>query len=191
MKYRTFIALDVSEGVREGLSQRCRELQEYPGTITWVAPKVLHVTLNYLGEIEASQMAGVQAVVAEAAAQSKPFDFQVRGLAALPPKGRPRVIWANVIERSGELAALQERVTVGLEALGFPREDRSFRPHVTLARVKFTPATKALRADLEAMAKDDVGLVPAGEVIVFTSDLQADGPIHTPVARAPLGPAGG
>ncbi|MEI7835487.1 MAG: RNA 2',3'-cyclic phosphodiesterase, partial [Planctomycetota bacterium] len=182
MSDRTFIAIDVNDGVRGCLNSRCEKLRLHPGEITWVHPKVFHVTLNFLGSIAPSQMSAVQALVAQAAAHAKPFDFQVGGLDAMPIKGRPRVVWANVIEPTGELLALQERLTAGLEGLGFPREDRPFIPHVTLARIKFTTATKAIRSDIESMAKEDFGRVEAREVIVFTSDLQEGGPIHTPVA---------
>ncbi|MCY2932046.1 MAG: RNA 2',3'-cyclic phosphodiesterase [Planctomycetota bacterium] len=191
MSDRTFIAVEVNDGVRGCLNSRCEKLHRHPGAITWVQPRAFHVTLNFLDAIAPARMAEVQAVVAEAAAKARPFDFQVTGLVAMPPKGRPRVIWANVIDPSGELAALQERLCVGLEGIGIPREDRLFIPHVTVARIRFTPATRAVRGDVGSLEKEDFGGVHADQVIVFTSDLQADGPVYTPVAKVALGSKGG
>ena len=62
-----------------------------------------------------------------------------------------------------------------------------YKPHVTLARIKFTSETRALRADLAPLAEEDFGSVFCEEVIVFTSDLQKEGPVHTAVSRAKLG----
>lgn len=191
MTQRTFIAVDVNDGVRGCLNDRCQTLRRHPGTIAWVQPKIYHVTLNFLGALEPAQTAAVRALVDQVAAQAKPFDFRLRGLEAVPPKGRPRVVWANVIEPTGELAALQERLTAGLEGLGIPREDRLYLPHVTVARIKFTTASRAIRADVESLAQEDFGSAQAREVIVFTSDLTADGPVHTPALRATLGGLGG
>lgn len=191
MSDRTFIAVEVNDGVRGCLNSRCEKLHQYPGAITWVQPRIFHVTLNFLGEIDEARRADVQAVVAQAAAKTRPFDFQVTGLTAMPAKGRPRVIWANVIEPSGELAALQERLCVALEGVGIPREDRLFIPHVTVARIKFTTATRAIRAGVGSLEKEQFGSVHADELIVFTSDLQPDGAVHTPVAKAALGGKGG
>ncbi|MCY2927774.1 MAG: RNA 2',3'-cyclic phosphodiesterase [Planctomycetota bacterium] len=191
MTQRTFIAVDVNDGVRGCLNDRCQTLRRHSGTIAWVQPKVYHVTLNFLGALEPAQTAAVRALVDQVAAQAKPFDFRLRGLEAVPPKGRPRVVWANVIEPTGELAALQERLTLGLEGLGIPREDRIYIPHVTVARIKFTTTTKAIRADVESLAQEEFGSAQAREVIVFTSDLTPDGPVHTPAVRAALGGVGG
>ena len=140
-------------------------------------------------EISSTVVTGSQIV--EDTSRFVPFDFQVSGLAAVPEKGRPRVIWANVIEPVGELAALQERIAAGLEGMGVPSEQRAFVPHVTVARIKFTTASKAIRADVGLLEKEGFGSVHADEVIVFRSELREDGPIHTAVARAPLGPKGG
>jgi 2'-5' RNA ligase len=187
MSVRTFVAVDIKDDVRRRLVAGCQGIRRHPGAINWVQPEIMHVTLNFLDRIEESRMNDVRAIVSEVAGQAKCFDFQVRGLTVAPPKGRARTVWAEVVEPSGELARLQERLAAAFGRIGVPREHREYRPHVTLARVKFTPATKGLRADAEAMAQEDFGTVHVSEVILFTSDLRPEGPSHTPVARAPLG----
>lgn len=191
MSQRTFIAIDVNDGVRGCLNRSCQPLRRHPGSINWVQPKVFHLTLNFVGPIEPEQMARVHALVTETAAEMQAFDFRVCGLEAMPPKGRPMVIWANVTEPTGRLLALQERLTAGLEGLGIPREDRSYRPHITIARIKFTTASKDIRASVEALANEDFGTVQAREVGVYTSELRDSGPVYTSVVRAALAGSGG
>lgn len=95
--------------------------------------------------------------------------------------------WAGVTESSGRLRQLQENLADAMGSLGLRQEERGFRPHVTLGRVKFASQAAHFRSAVAAMAEMDFGVQHAEEVVAYTSQLTSDGPIYTPLAHAPLG----
>ena len=187
MTLRTFLALDIDASVRRRLSSVGKGAAAVEGKIRWVAARNLHVTLNFLGEVEPARLQDVCTAAADAAEHVPPFEFRIRGLQAVPPHGRPRMIWACATDPTGEMAALRARLTEALGGLGFRSERRLLRPHVTLARIKFMPAGEALRAAVAGLADRDFGPTGATELVAYTSDLTPSGPVYAPAARVRLG----
>ena len=115
-----------------------------------------------------------------------PFDISVAGLGAFPSPTRPRVLWAGLREGREALSSLAEAVDVALARLGFPRDDRAFSPHVTLARVREPRRAPALAEALTAAATQPFGRVGVREATLMRSDLSPRGARYTPLAAAPL-----
>jgi 2'-5' RNA ligase len=82
---------------------------------------------------------------------------------------------------------LYDKLAVAFEGLGFRQEQRAFKAHITLGRVKFAPNPEGFRGSVEQWGQMNFGLQHADELVVFSSHLSADGPVYTVVARAPLG----
>ena len=187
MPNRTFLAVEIAEHTRRALAGVAENLDTAGATIRFVAPRNLHVTLNFLGDVDDGPLRRVCDTAADVAAGVAPFEFSVCGLTPGPPKGRLRMIWADVHDPSGCLADVQERLAAALETLGFPRENRPYRPHLTVARIKYAPDDRRLRAEIERFAAEAFGTQPATQVTVFTSERTPAGPIYTPAAHAALG----
>ena len=149
--------------------------------------------MKFLGEVGDADAANVCRVVADAAGLVEPLDFQVRGIQAVPARGNLSMFWAGVADPEGRMAAMFEVVEAALEELGFAREQREFRPHVTLGRVKYARDARPLREAAARMAEADFGCVAADEIVVYSSQLTPDGPIYAPMGRGPFAPprAGG
>lgn len=92
-KIRTFIAVELSEDVREAAVLLADELRPAAGSLRWVAPENLHWTLQFLGDVEDADIPEVCRRVAEAAAALSSFRLSARGAGAFPHPGRPRTIW--------------------------------------------------------------------------------------------------
>jgi 2'-5' RNA ligase len=187
MTHRTFLALDIDEACRGRLAKlRDRLAPAAAGKVNWVVPANLHVTLKFLGDCDAGTLSNVCDAVTAAADERDAFDFDVTGTTAIPHRGPLRMLWAEARDESGGMVDLFNRLEANLAPLGFGREKRAFRGHVTLARIKFLKRPDELRRAVADLADEPFGLVAAERVTVYTSELTPKGPIYTPAAHAPL-----
>ena len=188
MMVRTFMALPLSEAVKARLVAAQEDLAAASeARIRWVARENLHLTVKFLGDVEDRTLNDVCAVAAEAAGQVEPFSLAVTGLRAVPPAGRMRMVWAGVDEPTRRLAKLHALLEESCASLGFKEENRAFRPHLTLGRVKGGRDVAALRAAAAGFADTDFGACPVDELIVLSSDLGPKGPTYTALSHARLG----
>jgi 2'-5' RNA ligase len=139
----------------------------------------LHLTLKFLGDVEKSLVPAIAEGMTRAVASADAFDWALRGTGAFPSSARPSVIWAGA-DAGDRFASLAEQIESACEPLGFPRETRPFRAHVTLARVRFRPPP-ALAEWLHETADAEFGPQRAEEVVLFRSELGPGGSVYTPV----------
>ncbi len=188
MMVRTFMALPLSDAVKARLVAAQEDLAAATELrVRWVARENLHLTIKFLGGIEDRALNDVCTVAAEAAGQVEPFSLAVTGLEAVPPSGRMRMVWAGIDEPTGRLAQLHALLEESCAALGFKEENRAFRPHLTLGRVKGGRDVADLRAATAGLAGAGFGGCPVDELIVLSSDLGAKGPTYAVLSHARLG----
>lgn len=134
---RLFVALELSEDIKRQLGAFQRELAARLGhpSVRWVKPEQLHLTLLFLAERPAEQLSRIEAVLQRAARQNSPFTLETQGFGAFPSLKRPSVLWVGVGGDLEALHSLQRHVALELAWLGLA-DDKRFRPHLTLARVK-------------------------------------------------------
>jgi 2'-5' RNA ligase len=132
---RTFVALVPSDAELARLADAAAGLRNAGFPIRWVPPENVHLTLKFLGEVPEERVQEVCAAVDGAAAGVAPFEMTVGRFGAFPSLGRPQVVWVGV-ELESTLQSLQGSLEEALAGLGFPREERPFRPHLTLGRAR-------------------------------------------------------
>jgi RNA 2',3'-cyclic 3'-phosphodiesterase len=155
--------------------------------VAWVSRDNVHLTLKFLGDVEAARRDAVAGALARAAAGCSCFHLTVRGLGAFPTAARPRVLWAGVDEGAAQAATLARRVDEALVALGFSPEPRVFAAHLTLGRVRAPRADPRLA---EALAAGGIfGRQRVDRLALMRSQLSPRGARYTELAAAPL--AGG
>jgi 2'-5' RNA ligase len=179
---RTFIAIEMAEGIRKQLADAQERLRAAGGSVKWVKPDQMHLTLRFLGEIEESAVDPVAEAIAAAASGVQPFEAAVVGLGSFPPQGAPRVVWVGVRD-AGPLVPLQKRLEEELERRGFGREDHPFTPHLTLGRVKDPRGARELRAAVDAQRETPFGAQTIEEILLIQSVLSPGGPAYTPLRR--------
>ena len=138
MDKRLFVAIDPPETIRQQLAALCCGLPD----ARWTEPAQLHLTLVFIGEVSGAAFLDIREVLDEIVAQ--PFVLRCKGVGFFPPRGLPRVVWAG-IEHCEPLMLLQRKITTRLFQLGVELENRKFSPHITLARLRETPAAKVGR----------------------------------------------
>ena len=191
MKLRTFVAIEIETDIRRALAEFQDRLRPYARGVKWVKPSNIHLTLKFLGDVEEPRMGDVVRVVETCGADSTPFTLVVRGGEAFPHLRAPRVIVVRAYEPTGALAHLYAALEKGFAALGFKRERRSFKPHLTLGRVRRGVPGEAFSEQMRMLSDADGGQQQVRAVAVMTSDLTPSGPVYTRVGEASLGRAGG
>jgi len=130
---RLFVALNLPDKVRRALWAAAAPVRELGLAVRWVRPEGIHVTLKFLGDVVEGREPELRAALGRAVAGAPALPLVVGGFGAFPGLDRPRVIWAGLGPEPA-LQGLQRRVDEQFMPLGFPREDRPFRPHLTLGR---------------------------------------------------------
>ena len=184
---RSFVAVPVEDAVvRRRLAGARSLLPELRG-VRWVAERQLHFTLKFLGDLEEERLEDArEATAAAARAGPGPFRLALEGLGAFPPKGSARVVWAGCGAGEASIASLAATVEEAFLSAGFPREERPFSPHLTLARVKDPGSGRRLAQALPSVPAEPFGTVVVDSLVLFRSDLSPAGPHYSELLRVAL-----
>ena len=132
-KIRYFIGLPPDTEVQEQLAQQAKEQEPTLHFAKWTHPQDYHITLAFLGDLEASKAEEVRDVLSKHTFHTSTFSVHTSQWGCFGPPKKPSILWAG-IESSDELKALHAEVWSLMETVGFEREQRPFRPHLTIAR---------------------------------------------------------
>lgn len=189
---RTFIAIELDAALKQDLRRVQRQLdgQLAPRSVRWVREQGIHLTLKFLGDTPLDQVDEIAAAVAGATVDVDPIDVVVGGLGCFPNTRRPRVIWVGLKDPSGELLRLQDAVEVHVSPLGYPRETRPFRPHLTLGRVHRQASKPSVREVGQLVETTDPGILrtmTVDSLSFIRSDLKPSGAVYTTLLAMSLG----
>lgn len=189
---RAFFASTLPDDLHKALARQIEALKSFvpDGSVRWVSPDNIHLTLKFLGEITPEQAKSVVDAAKTAASAKPAFDLSATGLGMFPNPHRPSVIWVGVAEANRNLAALQALLESKLSEVGFKPEGRPFHPHLTLGRVRRDlnrSAQSALAKSLSPVEVGELGRWRVESLTLMKSDLRPGGPRYTEVARLPLG----
>ncbi len=179
---RIFTALPVSSPVAVELTKQQRILENLNPDIplNWVEPDNFHVTLQFLGECSAAQLATISSILAAVAASSRAFQFKTQGLGVFPNLAEPRVVLAKIADESYKAMELEALLNHQLAQAGFPVSDKPWQPHVTLGRIKPCSHFDPFVLPHEALGELEWTV---GEVHLIKSELNSDGSHYTVLER--------
>ena len=191
---RIFCAVDLPDDVRAQVAAHISRLREAavttaasPSKISWERAEKLHLTLKFLGELEAARIEALSRAAKRVAESVEKFTLTLAEAGAFPPNGNPRVLWLGLRDETKQLAALHERLEEECARENFPREARAFHPHITLARIRIPNAAPARHL---AKQHRETNFEPATfnvhELIVMQSQLGAGGSRYTPLSKHEL-----
>jgi RNA 2',3'-cyclic 3'-phosphodiesterase len=182
---RLFVALEIPTQVRDDFAALINELRAADSSFSksrarWIRPENLHVTLKFIGHVDAGKLEGILAALNEVQSDG-PVEMRFRGLGFFPNGRRPRVFWAGM-EASPNLAPLAAEIDARLKKLGIAVEEREFAPHLTLAR--FDPP--GISDGLSEIARQNVarefGTTRTGEFHLFESKTRPTGAEYSRLA---------
>ncbi len=188
-RHRIFIAVELDSNLREKIVDLEGRLAQAGARLHWIPPENLHFTVRFLGEITPAQLAQVKLATRAVAAEGSPFQVTLGGVGAFPSIQRPQVVWVGVREGADNLAGLSARLDEALAREHFPREDRPFVAHLTLARVRDRRLWGDLVRAVTGFRETAVGVQEVRALAVMESHLHPRGARYSLVEEVLLGPA--
>jgi len=173
---RLFIGIPLPQEYQHGLARLRHALApKVRSKLGWTREGNWHVTLKFFGEVRDERAVEIGQALAGLALGA--FSLQAGGAGFFPNARNPRVFWAGLIQGAQGCALWAEAVETAMESLGFPRESRPFRPHLTLARIR-----EARRDDWEALRAEAARIewpeVLVNRAVLWRSRLGPGGPAY-------------
>ncbi|WP_044640129.1 RNA 2',3'-cyclic phosphodiesterase [Risungbinella massiliensis] len=131
---RLFVAVPLPNLVKHQLAKWITSKKSEWKFSKWVYEQDLHLTLHFLGITTDQQMKEIIPALQEIVKKQNSFTLELDELGTFGRTEQPRILWAGVRGELHQLNLLQKEVVTALSSIGFPAEDRPYRPHVTLAR---------------------------------------------------------
>jgi 2'-5' RNA ligase len=147
---RLFVAVNFSPSVRDAIASAIDGFPVTDPPWRWSRPETWHLTLKFLGETPEDRVSDITTALERVARAHSSFPMSLDAFGAFPDLKRPRVLFYKVSDGADELRTLAASVDTALETIGFPAEDRPFRAHATLARIK-KPLPGAITRKLETI----------------------------------------
>jgi 2'-5' RNA ligase len=190
---RLFVAVEIEAAAARQVAAMQDELRRRAAAlapssrITWVPPERLHLTVRFIGEVDEPRAATLAAAL-QPPLSIEPFDLAVSGVGAFPGSGLVRVVWVGLSGAIDALHAVEHEVSARLAECGVPREDRAYRPHLTLARVREAGGLRA-KPLLEGFETRQFGRSRVDAITLFQSRLSPKGPTYVVLQQTSLGRA--
>jgi 2'-5' RNA ligase len=154
--------------------------------VRWVRPENLHWTVKFLGDVPWLEVGRIAEAAREICSGHEPFGGRVSGVTPFPPGRRIRMIAARMDE-GGRMGAVRDDLEPPLEVFGVPPDNRGFKAHLTMGRVKGPRRIRELAEALNPYKERDFGECYVEELVLFQSELSRSGPTYTRLATIPLG----
>jgi RNA 2',3'-cyclic 3'-phosphodiesterase len=193
---RLFVALDIDDEIRERIARFIEGVQGFAPDARWVKPESLHMTLKFIGEQPDAAVSRIKEALATVNACETQIHF--RGHGFFPTAKSARVFWIGM-EAGLELAPLAAAIDEKTAALGIPKEERAFSPHLTLARAggrsgwpgrmkgdRPNRVFQLLQDKLAALPAPEFGAMTARAFFLYQSQLSPKGSKYTKLERYEL-----
>jgi 2'-5' RNA ligase len=185
--WRVFCAVELASEIRTKLEEHIEQLRgQVPDVAaSWSRVENIHLTLKFFGNVARDRIAAISAAASKTVNEFPAFEIEIGSTGVFPRPSRAQVLWIGVNDPSSQLSALQQRLENECEAAGFPKEDRAYRPHLTIARLRRAEGARRL-------AETHLGLqfkllpLKVSELVVFRSELSSKGSKYTALSRHQL-----
>ncbi|MCK3686378.1 RNA 2',3'-cyclic phosphodiesterase [Maribellus sp. YY47] len=177
---RTFVAVRITPG--KELLDQFRKFKSIfrDDSINWVAEDNFHLTLRFLGNTSGLQAEQLSERFEEVASSFTSFEFAVKGAGYFKSKGSPRVLFLKISDAE-KLSALADKVEAAAVAASFSEEQKAFRPHLTLGRIKHLNNRNRFCSVVDDLPEVLYQQVKVSEFIYYQSILRPEGPIYKPI----------
>ncbi|NOZ12647.1 MAG: RNA 2',3'-cyclic phosphodiesterase [Acidobacteria bacterium] len=177
-KKRLFLAVPLPDETKEILADVQEKLIPIFGKRGRTRPESMHLTLKFLGSVEARLAGKITDAACESLLETRPFRLKLNRLLAFGNPAAPRIVAVSLTPVE-PIRRLAETVDSVCGKLGFQRETRLFTPHITVYRPK-KPGT------VNSVPFPAGISFPVSEVVLFQSELKPDGAVYRPLACFPL-----
>ncbi|MPZ22209.1 MAG: RNA 2',3'-cyclic phosphodiesterase [Dehalococcoidia bacterium] len=184
-KLRLFVALDPGDAIK-GEMTRLQEALRHNGCppLKWTRPEGIHITIKFLGHVDEERIGAIGTALEEACSHVGRITLQPGSVSTFGGRS-PRVVWAGLDGDLERLSSLQRSVDDALSSLGFMSENRTFNPHLTIARVpdRLPPGElRSIVAAVAAVERAEPLQQAFGEALLVRSILDPGGAVYSTLA---------
>lgn len=189
-KIRAFIAVELPAELKQFLTRlQIRLKEDKQPRIKWVNPDSIHLTLKFLGNITPAMVEPITQAMNDAAQKTAPFKLNIQQPGAFPSLKRVQVVWVGLGGEVEKVKQLYQLLEANLTRLGFAAEQRSFKPHLTLARLGNEVAAEQRQYLGELIAgteaKTDI-VIEVDSISLMKSQLTREGAIYSRISSVRL-----
>ncbi len=189
-KLRVFVAVELPDAVKAQFADLVSAIDalEVKGVQT-VRPDGIHLTLKFLGDVNAGLIPGIESAMDRVAAGAEPLDLSLGDAGVFPNTSTARVLWVGVEGNLERLGRLQQRVELSLADLGFGPERRRFNPHITAGRIRDRASRSGRRRVTEALFSHEYArpAIRVESISLIQSILRPGGALYERLYRVVLG----
>ncbi len=185
-KIRTFIAIEITEEIRNKIGELQNILKGLGGRISWTKPGNIHLTLKFLGDTDEGIIDEISAKLQQAVESIADFKITVKRTGTFPNFKRPRVIWVGAECEGEQMQKLTAQIEDCMENFGFEKEIRRFSAHLTLGRVKDIKGIEPVMEKLKNYENFEAGSFAVKNFFLIKSELHSAGAIYTPLKKIVL-----
>jgi len=182
--WRMFCAFELPGSLRARINQHSQKVRAAvpDAAASWGRPENIHLTVKFFGNVDPERVPVISAAAARVVKEFSPIRIEVGDTGVFPRPSRPQVLWIGVEDPSGRLAALQQQLEREFAADGFPKEDRAYKPHLTIARIR-KPHDAVRLAQTHLETKFEKVEISFSELVLFRSELSSKGSKYTAISR--------
>jgi len=185
---RAFLAIEPPEDILQKISDLQEKLKrEISGRLSWTRPQGQHLTLKFFGDISTDDVKNICSAVQKRIVLEAKLNLNVEKLGVSPDARRPRVLWCGVTGDVEKLVTLQKKLDSDFADIGFPAEERPFKAHLTLARIKDSREITGMNEALKKHDSFTAGEFVTDKLFLFQSNLSPQGAVYTKLAEFALG----
>jgi len=187
-QWRVFCAIELSSAVRNSIQKHIDCLREAvpESQASWSRIENIHLTLKFFGSVDTARIPFISTAASRTASSFHPFQISISKAGVFPRVSDPRVVWIGVEDQTGSLVELQRRFELECSTSGFEKDARSFRPHLTIARIRKPASARELAEANRQLGFESESLL-VEELMVFRSELGSKGSKYTALSRHRLG----
>ena len=182
--WRVFCAIELDAEVQSRIQKHIERLrtsvpESRPG---WNRSENIHLTIKFFGNVISSEVKRISSAASRTVSDFSSFKISIGETGVFPNSRHPRVLWIGVEDPTGRLSELQELFEKECAVEKFAKEDRPFRPHLTIARIRKPEGAGRLAEANSAFGFKAVELT-VNELVVFRSELSSKGSKYTALSR--------
>ena len=183
-QWRLFCAFELPEALRRSIAEHSQRVREaVPDAVaSWSRPENIHLTVKFFGNVDQAKAPAITAAATRVVKEFSPIRIEVGKTGVFPRPSRPQVLWIGVEDASGALAKFQQTLEDEFAREGFSKEDRAFKPHLTIARIR-RPQNANQLADAHLRMEFSPVEIVLSELVLFRSELSSKGSKYTSISR--------
>jgi 2'-5' RNA ligase len=180
MAIRSFLAFELPEDIKAIVTRVSGEIRKSSLEVRWVRPEFIHLTVVFMGDVESERIPLMGEPVLAVCSEHSPFRISLKPMGCFPNSRNPRVLWLGIDGDLNRMSHFRDDLQHALSPFEIKKEERPFRPHLTLGRFKKPGKKQSELEQLLAKYRDlSSPACTLGELVLFRSDLKPGGAVYT------------